>query len=212
MHRKFRNDALLGWIVASVVQTIGLTLRISLDDRARVVAAPPERPMIWAFWHNSLFAVTLGYRKFLPSRRGVVLTSASKDGAILAAAFKRFGVDAVRGSSSRRGAAALLGLVDWVGRGLDVAITPDGPRGPRCELQPGIIKLAQVTGAPILPIRAVYHRAWELKTWDRFIIPYPFSRVDIVFEELQEVAQDGGDEGLERNRLKVEQVLQTEQI
>ncbi len=183
---------------------------MSLDDRAGVVTSRQDRPMIWAFWHNSLFAVTLAYRRYLPFRRGAVLTSASGDGAILAAALKCFGVDAVRGSSSRRGAAALLELVDWVGRGMDVVITPDGPRGPRCRLQPGIVKLAQVTGAPIFPVRAVYHRAWRLKTWDRFFVPCPFSRVDIVFEELQEVDQDEGEAGLESSRTRIEMLLQSQ--
>lgn len=166
--------------------------------------------MIWAFWHNSLIGMILAYRRYVPSRRGAVLTSASRDGAVIAVAMKCFGVDSVRGSSSRRGARALLELADWVERGLDVVITPDGPRGPRCRVQPGLVKLAQVTGAPILVVRAVYHRAWTLDTWDGFLIPKPFSRVDIVFEELQKVDQSGSESEMEADRERIEALLLNE--
>lgn len=105
----------------------------------------------------------------------------------------------------------MLGLVEWVRKGYDVAITPDGPRGPRCRVQPGLVKLAEKTGVPILPIRVVYHRAHVLRTWDRFLIPMPFSRVDIVFEELQEVDQSGGESVFEAERKRIESLLNGEE-
>jgi lysophospholipid acyltransferase (LPLAT)-like uncharacterized protein len=201
---------IIGWMIATVVRCVGLTLRFSLEDRAGITKENPEHPMLWVFWHNRLFTLPLVYRRYMSQRTGDVLTSASKDGEILADAIGRFGCGTVRGSSSRRGALALLELVDTVREGGDVAITPDGPRGPRCRLQPGIIKLAQKTGAPILAVKLRYHRVWELKTWDRFKIPYPFSRVDVVFQELQMIEDRPGDDFLESERLRIERLLLTE--
>jgi lysophospholipid acyltransferase (LPLAT)-like uncharacterized protein len=107
------------------------------------------------------------------------LVSASRDGAFLAAILECFGVRAVRGSSSRRGPQALLELVTWMERGYDVAITPDGPRGPCYIVQDGALALAQMTGMPTVPVS--YHLSWKLrlKSWDRFQIPLPFSRCEI---------------------------------
>jgi lysophospholipid acyltransferase (LPLAT)-like uncharacterized protein len=107
------------------------------------------------------------------------LPSASKDGAFLAAILQCFGVQPVRGSSSRRGPQALLELTSLAERGFDLAITPDGPREPRYVVQDGVMSLAQLTGLPIIP-SAVY-TGWkiEVHSWDRFQIPLPFSRCEI---------------------------------
>lgn len=207
------KERFIGWVAATFIRAIGLTLRFSLDDRSGVTKKRPDGPMIWAFWHNALFAVPLAWHRYIPERRGSVLTSASKDGEVLAAALRAFGADAVRGSSrkkgsaSKRAVAALLQLIDCIRKGADVAITPDGPRGPRCKLQPGIVKLAEKTGAPILPIRVDYHNACTLKTWDGFRIPIPFSKVDVVFEELQIVEKSASEEDFERARARLETLL-----
>ena len=109
------------------------------------------------------------------------LVSASKDGALLAAIFERFGVEPVRGSSSRRGAQALRELTTWAERGYDLAITPDGPRGPRYVVEDGAMPLAQLTGLPIVPVS--YYLNWKIrvKSWDRFQIPLPFSRCEVIY-------------------------------
>ena len=109
------------------------------------------------------------------------LVSASKDGAFLAGILECFGVQPVRGSSSRRGPQALLELTTWAERGYDLAITPDGPRGPCYVVQDGVMSLAQLTGLPIVPVS--YHVNWkiQLKSWDRFQIPLPFSRCEMYF-------------------------------
>jgi len=168
---------------------------------------PPEGSMIWAFWHNRVFSAPVVYRKFLSSRRGAVLTSPSGDGEIIAQVMKRFGVGSVRGSSNKRAAAALRELLTWIREGKDVAITPDGPRGPKYELQPGIIKVAQLTKAPVLPIHIHYGKCFKLKSWDSFMIPWPFSRVDVTFGELHEVARTRTDEDFETERAKLETIL-----
>jgi lysophospholipid acyltransferase (LPLAT)-like uncharacterized protein len=138
---------------------------------------------IFCIWHNRLaLCVKLYYafgqkRDNAPGLAGLV--SASKDGALLSAIFQRFGVQPVRGSSSRRGAQALIELNTWAERGYDLAITPDGPRGPRYVFADGAVTLAQVTGLPLVP--ASYHLNWkiQLKSWDRFQIPLPFTRCDV---------------------------------
>lgn len=204
------KNKLLGFAIATLIRAVGLTLRLRLDDRSGTAASPPEGPLIWAFWHNRVFAAPLVYKRFLRSRRGGVLTSPSGDGEIIAQVMRRFGVGSVRGSSNKRPVAALRELVDWLKQGQDIVITPDGPRGPVHCLQPGVVKLAQLSGVPVLPIRLSYSRALTLKTWDRFQIPLPFSRVDVTFEPLQEVPRRLDTEGFEESRAALEKLLQGE--
>ena len=140
-------------------------------------------------------------------RKTVALTSASKDGDMVARAMAVFGLGAVRGSSSRRAVAALVGLKRALMEGLDVCLTPDGPRGPRYRIQPGFIKLAEATGAPIVPIHVRFSSAWRLKTWDRFVIPKPFSRVEVIFAEAITLTRGTGRDAFETERLKLESLL-----
>lgn len=214
--RQFRADELpakargIGFAASLLIRCLSLTYRWRLEDRAGVATADPQRSLIWVFWHNRIFVVPKAYRRYLAERRGAVLTSASRDGAVIAATIARFGVAAVRGSSSRRGAAAMLGLIDWLRDGYDVAIVPDGPRGPRYRMGPGAVKLASLTGAAVLPIRIEYGSWWAFRSWDRFRLPKPFTRVTIVFEPLYEVEVDADDEALERHRIALERILNPE--
>lgn len=109
------------------------------------------------------------------------MVSASRDGALLTQVLEWFDVQPVRGSTSRRGPQALRELAGWAKRGLDLAITPDGPRGPRYRVQEGVVALAQLTGLPLLPVGYRLHPKIEARSWDRFQIPLPFSRVDVFF-------------------------------
>jgi len=135
------------------------------------------------------------------------LVSASKDGALLAAILKTFGVQPVRGSSSRRGAQALVELTSWAERGYDLAITPDGPRGPCYVVQEGAIALAQVTGLPLIP--ASYSVSWKLraKSWDRFIVPLPFARCEVVIGKPLYVPREVNDAERQELRKQLEQEL-----
>lgn len=189
------------------MRVVGSTLRLRVDDPDGLLEAPPQHPMIWVFWHNRIFTMPVFYKRHMKSRRGAVLTSASRDGAVLSEAMRCLGVASVRGSSSKRGAAAMRGLADWIRGGHDVAITPDGPRGPCYRLQPGVIKLAQVTGAPVLPLTATCARAWRLRTWDRFFIPCPFSMVKVSVGPLLTIAPTSSDAAFEAQRLRVESLL-----
>jgi len=116
----------------------------------------------------------------------------------------RFGFDVVRGSSSKMGASALLQLSQILAEGGDIVITPDGPRGPAYELGPGPIFLAQKTGAEVLPINLEYSSCWRLKTWDRFILPKPFSEVRVIFAAPHPVASTSTPEEFEAERLRLQ--------
>jgi lysophospholipid acyltransferase (LPLAT)-like uncharacterized protein len=135
------------------------------------------------------------------------MVSASRDGGFLAAILDCFKVQPVRGSSSRRGPQALLELTTWAERGYDLAITPDGPRGPRYVVQEGIMSLAQITGLPIIPCS--YNLGWKicLKSWDRFQIPLPFSRCEMNMEKPIYVPRETSDAERQALRLKLEQTL-----
>ena len=198
---------LLGWSIASIIRLISFSLKIRVEDQCGILTRPPEGALIWAFWHNRILVTPCIYRKYLSERNGAVLTSTSKDGSVLAETMRNFGVSAVRGSSSRRGGQAMVELVRWIKDGRDVVMIPDGPRGPRYQLQPGIIKLAQMTGAPIFPILVDYDKYWELKSWDRFRIPKPFSKVTMTLAPYESMAPKMDGETFEQERLRIENLL-----
>lgn len=197
----------IGWAAAFLIRLFSLTLRWRLHDPERLAEQSPQGSMIWTFWHNRIFVVPAVYHRYLRRRQGAVMTSASQDGEIIAATVARFGCDAVRGSSSRRGVSALLGLIDWIREGYDVAIVPDGPRGPRYRLNPGVVKLAEVTGARVLPIRIEYSAYWTFRSWDRFRLPKPFSRVDVYLGPCVDIPSDLDEKAFEEERIRLETLM-----
>jgi lysophospholipid acyltransferase (LPLAT)-like uncharacterized protein len=169
-------------LIFFVVRAVAMTIRYKWDDRSEIISSPPTGPVIFCIWHNRLALCMEAYRifgKIRPIPGLAVMVSASKDGGFLAAILERFKVQPVRGSSSRRGPQALLELTTWAERGYDLAITPDGPRGPRYVVQEGIMALAQLTGLPIIPVS--YVATWKIcvKSWDGFQIPLPFTRCEM---------------------------------
>ena len=135
------------------------------------------------------------------------MISASRDGDLLTDAVQRFGYDVVRGSSSRLGANAILQLAQVLASGRDVVITPDGPRGPAYELGPGIIFLAQKTGAPVVSVNLEYSSCWRIKSWDRFIVPRPFAKVRMIIGTLHHVKSTSTPEEFEAERLRLQQAM-----
>ena len=211
-HAPVRPDATqqaAAWAGASLLRALFATLRVRVDDQARHLVPPPGQPVIYAFWHNRILAITAAFLRVYPrDRHGVlVLTSASKDGMWLGALAGRLGMGSVRGSSSRRGATAMRELIEKVEHGHDIAITPDGPRGPRYELGPGMIYLAQRARIPIVPIHARFGRHWRLKTWDGFCIPKPFSRIDVTLAPTLNVPEQLDERQFEEERRKIESLL-----
>src|SRR5271157_3309429 len=149
-HRPSSLQQLLAWLVFAVERSMTASLRCEWQDRSELAAAQDGQPVIFCLWHNRLAISMLVHRRH--PRKLAALVSASKDGALLAAVLGRFGVEQIRGSSSRRGPQALLELTSHAQKGYDLAVTPDGPRGPRYVVQEGVIALAQLTGLPIIPV------------------------------------------------------------
>jgi lysophospholipid acyltransferase (LPLAT)-like uncharacterized protein len=198
-----RGQVALACVVANGMRLLGATLRCRVNG-GRAPVSLPDEPVIFALWHNRLGLCMKVYKNFVrpdcDHEHLAALISASKDGALLAAVLRSFGVEAVRGSSSRRGAQALLELTSWAGRGYDLAVTPDGPKGPRHIVQDGVMALAQVTGLPIIPYSCRLGWKIQLKSWDRFQIPLPFSHCEMTFGDPIRVPRGATD--AERNQLR----------
>jgi len=195
------------WLIAlgfRLLQIWARTLRYEIDDRLGAVGRPVKENYIGALWHNRLLIFPFVLRRFFPNRGGAALISASRDGDLLADAIKRFDFYIVRGSSSRLGASAILQLTDVLASGRDVVITPDGPRGPAYELGPGIIFLAQKSGAPVVPVNMEYSNCWRLKSWDRFILPRPFSKVRVIIGQSHHVRSTSTPDEFETERLRLQ--------
>ncbi|MCB1207767.1 MAG: lysophospholipid acyltransferase family protein [Verrucomicrobiales bacterium] len=197
-----------GKYLALLIKGLGATLRLSLDDQAGGLR--PDFPAaIWLFWHNRIFGMPLTYRRWFPGVPCTILTSPSGDGQIIADACAAFGLDAARGSSSkpREAVRALRLMEERLRAGSHIAITPDGPRGPRYHLHPGAIKLAQLTGAPIVPIQLDCSHRFTFPTWDRFQLPLPFSSIRVTFHPPLTIPKDLSEDEFEAQRQRVEKVL-----
>lgn len=207
-----RKSALLGTLAGWSMKLLTSTLRMDVRDECGIGdSQSPLPPSIYILWHNRFFCVPPAWHKLCGShRRTIALTSASKDGDMVARAMAVFGLGAIRGSSSRRAVAALVGLKRALLDGNDICITPDGPRGPRYQIQPGFIKLAQATGAPIIPIHVRFSSAWRLKTWDRFVIPKPFSHVQVTFAKSLSVPRSLTPESFEHHLSQTQNILLNE--
>ena len=204
-----RKSALIGTTAGWAMKLLAVTLRMEVRDEYGVgdkASNPP--PGVFLLWHSRFFCVPPARRKIGNPERGVTaLTSASKDGNMVAHAMGVFGFRCIRGSSSRRGVAAMVGLRKALEEGSDVCVTPDGPKGPRYKLQAGALKLAESSGAPIVPMHVTFSSAWRLKTWDRFVIPKPFSRVLVIIGQPISVPTGMDAETFEAKRREIEAVM-----
>jgi lysophospholipid acyltransferase (LPLAT)-like uncharacterized protein len=160
-------------LTAAILAVIGVTLRFEVIAEKGAVPATPPAKGIFCFWHQCTLPCGWYFRKF----RCSILISRSFDGELIARTLSILGFDSVRGSSSRGGAAGLLALQQVLESGLPVVFTADGPRGPIYRTKMGPVKLAQMTQQPIGSFYLLPLRAWKLNSWDRFLIPKPFSRV-----------------------------------
>lgn len=198
-------------LISFFLRTMGVTIRFRMDDRSGYFQGGPPPRIIFAIWHNRLSLSAILYQRYVhkadPGRRMAAIVSASRDGGMLVKILESFGVVPIRGSSSRRGGQALVEMTTCAERGHDLAITPDGPRGPRYEVQEGVITTAQLTGLPIAPVS--YHLNWKirLRSWDRFMIPLPFARCDVIVGKPVAVPRDISDEQREVFRKQLEQTL-----
>ncbi len=206
------RESLLAGIAVAILRLLFSTIRLKVDDDSVIKNDTSGKSIILCFWHNRILGITVSFlRRYPKHRKGVtVLTSPSKDGEILAQIMAGFRMGAIRGSSSRRGSQAMRELVRAVDQGIDIAVTPDGPRGPCYKLGPGVVFLAQTTGTRILPLHAKFSRCVRLKSWDRFIIPLPFSTISIKVGEAISVPSELTAEEFEKVRLDLETTLKNE--
>ena len=154
-----------------------------------------EGPFVLLLWHDKLLVSSwIANRCF--RRRVAALISTSKDGAWLVAFFKMMGITAVRGSSNRRGAAALIALTRAMRDGAHAGITPDGPKGPSMVFKPGAVSLSRLSRRPFMLLGIGYGSCHRLRSWDRFALPLPFSRVDVTLVREPMPAEGESDEAV----------------
>jgi len=154
----------------------------------------PQEPLIFAFWHGELLMQTFTYYKYRNPPKLKMMISEHFDGKIIAKTNEYFGLEALHGSSTRGGVRVLINGIKALKNGFDVGITPDGPKGPRHSVSDGVILLAQKTSKKIVILNYKADNYWQLKSWDKFLIPKPFTTIhfyasepiDIQEMELQE--------------------------
>jgi len=192
-----RQRIVLSLIVAagySFIRLLGPTLRFSVSYEDGAQKTLGERPRVASFWHECMIPAAYLFRNM-----GIrVMSSYSYDGEYMGRIIRRFGFVAVKGSSSRNPIKSLLGLRRALDQGWTVAFTVDGPRGPRRKVKPGPAGLARSSGVPMTSFHAAVEDAWIIKSWDRMMIPRPFSRVLVRVGKLIPVPADACDEDLPR--------------
>ena len=177
----------------NLMQALAATWRIRVQGAEHLHGLrEARRPFVFVLWHSRILPLLYHHRR----EEIVLLISRHRDGQYLANLAERWGYRSVRGSTKRGGEVGLLGVVRALQGGAVVAITPDGPRGPAEQVQPGAVAAAQHAGAALLPIGARPSSAWWLGSWDRMCIPKPFARVDVEYGPPIEVAP--GKDGLRR--------------
>jgi lysophospholipid acyltransferase (LPLAT)-like uncharacterized protein len=187
------------------------TIRFRFEDESGMKDAIDRPVYIVAFWHNRLLLIPYLYEQFCKGYTSVAFISSSRDGQLISRVVGRFGIQTAEGSTSKNGARAALQVIHSAQNRdrLDIAITPDGPRGPRYQLQPGVLQLAQLTGRPIVALTFHLEYKWELNSWDKFQIPMPFTRCLVVLRKPVEVPRKATKEELEALRQQLTDLLGT---
>jgi lysophospholipid acyltransferase (LPLAT)-like uncharacterized protein len=190
---------------AVALRALALTLRIRREEAAVAPLWAAHAPIIYAVWHGRILLLPRLY-----GRRGShALASRSRDGELVARWISRFGLVPVRGSSTRGGGEALRRLARVLRQGGEVVVVPDGPTGPREILKVGVIALARLSGAPIVPTAFGASREWRLHSWDEFRIPKPFARCVVRFGEPIRIPAGADRAFLEATRKDVEAALRS---
>jgi len=180
------------------------TLRFDVSGRSNQDSWEAGEPVVFVTWHGRLLPLLHLYRQ-----RGIVmLVSQHRDGEYLTRLGRGLGYTAVRGSSTRGGVPALRQLVRELKAGRSLAITPDGPQGPRERFKPGALQAARITGAPVIPVMAGTDRAWWIEGWDRFLVPKPFAHVRVVVGKPWRVPKQRSVSDIERDAEKLEAYMQ----
>jgi len=198
------------WLIGfayRLLRFLARSIRFEVHDRGEVLPVAAQRSLIFAVWHNRLLLLCSIFERFLPGQPAAALISVSSDGDFIAALVERYGYGTVRGSSSRKGASALLRLAEVLGSGTHLVITPDGPRGPAYELSPGVIFLAQKSKATVIPISLEFSSSWRAKSWDRFFVPLPFCHVRVILGTPLDIHETETDEAFEQERKRLQDAM-----
>jgi lysophospholipid acyltransferase (LPLAT)-like uncharacterized protein len=202
--RRVKNrqaTGLLPSLIYFAVRFLHATMRIrTVGAEIPQVFHLRDEGIIIAFWHSRLLMVPFAYK----GRCGYALVSGHGDGEIIANVLKSFQISLVRGSSSKKGTKALMELVRLARKNCDLAIIPDGPRGPAETVKAGVAQLARLTGRPVVPLAFSSSNCKRFRSWDRFLLPYPFSSCVFVWGE--PLFYQGGEE-LEAFRLRIEHAI-----
>lgn len=197
--------AVLCRLVAAYIRLVHATSRWEMRNAEAVNALwDADSPFILAFWHGRMFMMPAMWRKGAPVG---MLISRHRDGELIARTLRHFGVDAIRGSTSRGGGGALREVLRALKSGTSIGFTPDGPRGPPMRASGGVISAARLAGAPIVPAACAVSRRKTLPSWDRFVIPFPFSRGICIWGEPLSVPRDADREAVEASRRSLERSL-----
>lgn len=209
-HRPTPAQRLVARLIHGLVRVLTATMRFRWE-RDPAFLRPEGRPYLFCTWHNRLPLAPLMYEQYVRRTgappRLAAMVSASRDGAMMARVLELFGIEPVRGSSSRRGTEALKESADLSRSGRDLALASDGPRGPVYVAKPGIVVLAQMTGRPVVPVSYVLNWKITLRSWDRFEIPVPFATCVFRVGNPVEVPRHYRDEDRERVRQELEAEL-----
>ena len=193
-----------GLLGRGLLAGLGLTTRLSIEGEENFLRFRRQRtPVIFVFWHGQLLPLIRRHR----NQGAVVLVSQHGDGETITRVLERHGFGTVRGSSTRGGSRGLRGLIRAARAGHDLAVTPDGPRGPAREFKPGALLAARLTGLPLIPLAASASAAWYLGSWDRFMIPRPLARVRIRYGSPRWIPRDADDATLERHARELAAIL-----
>ncbi len=195
----------------ALIQFIGRTNRLHCvnNDLLETISKKND-PFIFSVWHSRLMLPIYHFR----NKNLAALVSHSKDGEYITQLMKRFGFHSARGSASRYGAEGLLGLLHWLKHSGNAVVTPDGPKGPREKVRAGVIQLAKLSGAPIIPTGFSCTRSHRFQSWDRFMLPLPFGQIFLVTGEAIHVPENADKAVLEECRLRLQKEMRrvTEEV
>jgi len=209
MTRKERKFWIVGVLGALILRILGATLRFEVSG-AEKWRDPHLRgsPVILVLWHAWMLPLIHLHR----GQGIVILASDHGDGEYISQVAARMGLGTARGSSTRGGEKGLRGLLRSLRDGKTVAITPDGPRGPARKLKDGVLVAAQLSGASLVPISVRASSAWRLSSWDRFVIPKPFSKIVVEYGGPWELARNAGEEEMAHLICEIEAFLNAVEV
>jgi lysophospholipid acyltransferase (LPLAT)-like uncharacterized protein len=192
------------WFAYYLVKWYSRTFRLTVENEAVWKTLLHQgTPVLLCTWHQQFFAAIAYFETYAKYHPGLMI-SQSRDGDLISGVANRVGWHTPRGSSSRGGKSAMAAMIDHINTHQFGAHILDGPRGPAGKIKPGIIRMAHATGARVVPFYVTADRAWFFNSWDRFMVPKPFSRVRIVFEPDIVMTPTPAPDGFEQQRHDLE--------